>query len=180
MRPLLTTCGCTIATGARLRNLAEVIDYLGVGGQTGIINSTEIRVHRPTARRKDREKFISGKNKQNAVKAIVLTDASGQLLFCSPAQPGSCADITHARQSGLVKHLVGGPAVEILASVRHQGPGAHTGRRVVTPPHRKFKKSPPAWYKEIYERRGKAHSSPRIRIEHGVAHLKRWGTRPPP
>ncbi|MFJ7260350.1 transposase family protein [Streptomyces globosus] len=121
VRPLLAAGGCTIATGVRLRSLAEVIDHLGASGQTGIIDGTEIRVRRPAAGRKDREKFISGKNKQNAVKAMVLTDAGGKLLFCSPAQPASCADITHARQLGLVKHLIGGPAAEILADAGYQG-----------------------------------------------------------
>ncbi|MFE3934736.1 transposase family protein [Streptomyces goshikiensis] len=174
VRPLLAARGCTIAAGIRLRTLAEVIDHLGASGQTGIIDGTEIRVRRPAAGRKDREKFISGKNKQNAVKAMVLTDASGKLLFCSPAQPASCADITHARELGLVKHLTGGPALEILADAGYQGLGAQTGGRVVTPPHRKFKKNPPEWYEEIYERQRKAHSSRRIRLEHGIAHLKNW------
>ncbi|MER6196036.1 transposase family protein [Streptomyces sp. NPDC001586] len=120
VRPLLAARGCTIAAGIRLRTLAEVIDHLGASGQTGIIDGTEIRVRRPAVGRKDREKFISGKNKQNAVKSMVLTDASGRLLFCSPAQPASCADITHARQLGLVKHLTDGPAVEILADAGYQ------------------------------------------------------------
>ncbi|MCX4546445.1 transposase [Streptomyces sp. NBC_01565] len=96
VRPLLATRGCTIATGIRLRSLAEVIDHLGASGHTGIIDGTEIRVRRPAAGRKDREKFISGKNKQNAVKAMVLTDVDGRLLFCSPAQPASCADTSRA------------------------------------------------------------------------------------
>ncbi|MFK0239187.1 transposase family protein [Streptomyces vinaceus] len=169
VRPLLAARGCTITAGVRLRTLARPSS-----GQTGIIDGTEIRVRRPAAGRKDREKFISGKNKQNAVKAMVLTDASGRLLFCSPAQPASCADITHARRLGLVKHLAGGPAVEILADAGYQGLGAQTGGRVVTPPHRKFKKNPPDWYEEIYERQRKAHSSRRIRVEHGIAHLKNW------
>ncbi|WP_430625853.1 transposase family protein [Streptomyces sp. NBC_01264] len=95
-------------------------------------------------------------------------------MFCGPAQPASCADITHARQLGLVKHLADGPAVEILADAGYQGLGAQTGGRVVTPPHRKFKKNPPDWYEEIYERQRKAHSSRRIRVEHGIAHLKNW------
>uniref|UniRef100_UPI0020A6ADF6 transposase family protein n=1 Tax=Streptomyces sp. MNP-20 TaxID=2721165 RepID=UPI0020A6ADF6 len=76
---------------------------------------------------------------------------------------------------GLVKHLTGSPAVvEILADAGYQGLGAQTGGRVVTPPHRKFKKNPPDWYEEIYERQRKAHSSRRIRVEHGIAHLKNW------
>lgn len=123
VRPLLAERGCTVATGVRLRTLAQVIDHLGASGETGIIDGTEIRARRPAAGRRDLEKFISGKNKQNAVKTMVLTDSAGRLLFCSPAQPASCADITHARQIGLVKHLVNGPAVEVLADAGYQGRG---------------------------------------------------------
>ena len=45
---------------------------------------------------------------------------------------------------------------------------------MVTPPHRKFKKSAPDWYEEMHERQRKTHSSRRIRVEHGIAHLKNW------
>ncbi|MEL5957455.1 transposase family protein [Streptomyces sp. CLV115] len=114
--------------------------------------------------RKDRDRFISSKGKQNAVKAMVFTDGDGRLLFCSPTEPGSCADVTHARKFGLVKLLADGPAVEILADVGYQGLGAQTGGRVVTPPHRKFKKNAPEWYEEMYERRRKAHSLRRVRV----------------
>ncbi|MFI1758033.1 hypothetical protein [Streptomyces sp. NPDC020571] len=41
---------------------------------------------------------------------MVVTDAEGRVLWCSPARPASCADITHARQLGLVRLLAGGPA----------------------------------------------------------------------
>ncbi|MFD8883811.1 transposase [Streptomyces erythrochromogenes] len=30
------------------------------------------------------------------------------------------------------------------------------------------------WYEEIYARQRKAHSSRRIRVEHGIAHLRNW------
>ncbi|MEU0143989.1 transposase family protein [Streptomyces albidoflavus] len=69
VRPLLAERGCTVAPDIRLRTLAEVIDHLGASGQTGIIGGTEVRVRRPAVGRKDREKFIAGKNKQNAVKS---------------------------------------------------------------------------------------------------------------
>ncbi|MFJ4799286.1 transposase [Streptomyces murinus] len=54
--------------------------------------------------------------------------------------------------------------------------GTQTGGRVITPPHRKFKKDAPDWYEEMHERQRKAHSSRRIRLEHGIAHLKKWRT----
>ncbi|MFB7026559.1 MULTISPECIES: transposase family protein [unclassified Streptomyces] len=145
VRSLLAERGCTISPGVRLRTLAEVIDHLGASGQTGIVDGTEIQVRRPAAGRKDRGTFTSGKNKQNAVKTMVLTDQNGRVLFSSPARPGSCADITHARQPGLVKLLADGPAVELLADAGYQGLGAQTGGRVITPPHRKFKRNAPDW-----------------------------------
>lgn len=174
VRPLLAERGCTISPDVRLRTLAEVVDHLGATGKTGIIDGTEIRVRRPAVGRKDRDTFISGKNKQNSVKSMVVTDDEGHVLFCSPVQPGSCADITHARHLGLVRLLAVGPVVEILADAGYQGLGAQTGGRVVTPPHRKFKKNAPDWHEEMYERQRKAHSSRRIRVEHGIAHLKNW------
>ncbi|MFC0499305.1 hypothetical protein ACFFKE_32070 [Streptomyces mutabilis] len=54
---------------------------------------------------------------------MVVTDGDGRMLFCSPTEPGSCADITHARQLVLVRLLADGPAVEILADAGYQGPG---------------------------------------------------------
>ncbi|WP_265582734.1 hypothetical protein [Streptomyces ferrugineus] len=51
-------------------------------------------MRRPAAGRKDQDKLVSGKTKQNAVKSMVLTDAEGRVVFCSPVRPGSCANIT--------------------------------------------------------------------------------------
>ncbi|MFC8807744.1 DUF998 domain-containing protein [Streptomyces anthocyanicus] len=174
VRPLLAERGYPVSPDVRLRSLADVVDHLGASGSTGIIDGTEIRVRRPAAGRKDRDKFISGKNKQNAVKTMIVTDGEDRVLWCSPARPASCADITHARQLGLVKLLADGPAVEIFTDAGYQGLGAQTGGRVITPPHRKFKKNAPDWYEEVHERQRKAHSSRRIRVEHGIAHLKNW------
>ncbi|MEV6613147.1 transposase family protein [Streptomyces sp. NPDC051051] len=143
MRPLLTERGCTISSGVRLGTLAEVVDHLGVSGKTGITDGTEIRARRPAAGRKGRDTFVPGKSKQNAVKTMVVTDEDGRVRLCSPTRPRSCAGITHARRLGLVELLADGPAVEILADAGHQGPGAQTGSRMVTPPHRKFKKNAP-------------------------------------
>nr|WP_245770286.1 transposase family protein [Streptomyces radiopugnans] len=89
VRPLLAERGCTIAPGVRLRTLAEVIDHLGASGKSGIIDGTEVPVHRPAVGRTDREAFISGKTRQNAVKTMVApTPAAG---CCSAARPGRAA-----------------------------------------------------------------------------------------
>ncbi len=89
VRPLLAERGCTTSPGVRLRTLTEVIDHLGTDGKTGIIDGTEIRARRPAAGRKDRDKFISGKNKQNAVKTMVVTDGDGRCS--SAARPSPAA-----------------------------------------------------------------------------------------
>ncbi|MET8116671.1 transposase family protein [Streptomyces prasinus] len=84
VRPLLAERGCTVSPGLRLRTLAEVVGHLGSSGRIGIIDGTEIRVRRPAAGRTDRDTFISGKSRQNAVKTMVVTDGDGQVLYCSP------------------------------------------------------------------------------------------------
>ncbi|MFE7599184.1 transposase family protein [Streptomyces sp. NPDC057494] len=144
------------------------------------IDGTEIRGRRPAAGPKDRDAFISGKSEQDAVASVVVTDGDGRVCWCSPTKPGSCADIIHARQSGLVKLLADGCMALILADAGYQGLGAKTGGHVVTPPHLAFKKNPPDQYEEMYERQREAYSSRRIRVEHGLAHLKLAGTDPPP
>ncbi|WP_352231685.1 transposase family protein [Actinokineospora sp. NBRC 105648] len=64
--------------------------------------------------------------------------------------------------------------VQVLADAGYQGLGAQTGGAIVTPPHRKFRRKPPVWYEEHHAAQRKAHSSQRIRVEHGIAHLKNW------
>ncbi|MFF0515476.1 hypothetical protein [Streptomyces sp. NPDC004250] len=81
-----------------------------------------MRVRRPAAGRKDRDKFISGKSKQNAVKTMVVTDGDGRMLFCSPTQRGSGADITQVRQLGLFGSLSWlQPGDEVVAAIEGLG-----------------------------------------------------------
>lgn len=54
--------------------------------QQGCSVAPEIRVRRPVAGHKDRDKFASGKSEQNAVKSMILTDAGG--ACCSAARSG--------------------------------------------------------------------------------------------
>ncbi|MFD1277763.1 hypothetical protein ACFQ51_54935 [Streptomyces kaempferi] len=72
---------------------------MGASDGTGITDGTETRVRRPAAGRKDQDTIGSGKTRQNAVKPMVLTNAEGRLLYCSPVRPGNCADLTQARCS---------------------------------------------------------------------------------
>ncbi|MHB9863432.1 helix-turn-helix domain-containing protein [Streptomyces sp. YIM S03343] len=131
VRPPLAECGCTIAPGLRLCTLAEVVDRLGATGQTGIMTAMRSACAGRRPRTQGPGEVRLWEEQAKGREAMVVTDTDGRLLFCSPAEPASVADITHARQPGLVKLLVDGPAVEILAHAGYQGMGAQTGGRVV-------------------------------------------------
>lgn len=107
----------------RLRTLAEVIDYVASSGATGNTDGAETGGRRPATEREDRDTFVSGENRQNAVTSMMVADGEGRVLWCSPTMPGSCADITHARQLRLVKRLAAGPAVEVPTDAGYQGLG---------------------------------------------------------
>jgi hypothetical protein len=66
-----------------------VITHLGASGQLGLLDATEVRVRRPAAGRAGRRRFVSGKARANTVKALVITDAAGRLLYCGQTRPGS-------------------------------------------------------------------------------------------
>lgn len=98
IRPLLADRGCRIEGGVRLRMLADAIAHLGATGRTALMDATEIRVRRPSANRGGRSRFIYGKSRINAMKALAFTDDRGQLLFCSETRAGSIADIPSRRR----------------------------------------------------------------------------------
>ncbi|MEE4543693.1 transposase family protein [Streptomyces sp. V4-01] len=159
IRPLLSDRGCRAAPGPRLRTLADVGAYLGATGPTGIIDATEIQVRRPAAHQPGRARFISGKSRMNAMKALVVTDARGRILFCG--EVGSVADTID---------------LEILADADYQGLAAQTYGQVVTPPRKRRGKHLEhlQWLMAHHEQARFAHSSRRIPVEHGIAHLKNW------
>lgn len=176
VRPLLAERGCQVEPGVRLRTLADVVAYLGVSGRTALMDATEIRVRRPAAGSSGRNRFISGKSRHNALKALVFTDERGRLLFCGETRPGSCADITQVRQAGIVDLLAGTVHLQILADAGYQGLAAQTCGQVVTPPRKRRGKhlEHVQWLMAHHEQARFAHASRRIRVEHGIAHLKNW------
>jgi hypothetical protein len=77
IRPLLAGRGFATPTGARLSTLADVFAYAKAEGLTVRIDGTEIQVRRPRAGRVGRQAFVSGKRKQNTIKATLLVDGAG-------------------------------------------------------------------------------------------------------
>jgi DDE superfamily endonuclease len=102
--------------------------------------------------------------------------AKGWLLFCGQARPGSGHDLTQVRQAGLVELLALVPGVTLLADASYQGLSAPTAGAVVTPrPARR--KNQLMVFRAVavaHEAERKAHSAQRIRVEHGISHLKNW------
>jgi hypothetical protein len=133
VRPLLAERGCTVEGGVRLRTLADVVAHLGASGQLGLLGTTEVRARRPAAHKAGRHRFISGKARANTVKALVLTDAEGRLLYRGQTRPGSIHDQTQVRQAGLAELLALIPGVTLLADAGYQGLSAQTAGAVITP-----------------------------------------------
>lgn len=52
------------------------------------LDATEIQVRRPPASRGGRRTFVSGKKKQNTMKATVIADWRGRTLWTDALRPG--------------------------------------------------------------------------------------------
>jgi hypothetical protein len=171
VRPLLAERGCTVEGGLRLHTLADVITHLGASRQVDLLDATEVRVRRPAAHR-----FVSGKARSNIVKALVITDPEGRLLFCGQTGPGSIHDLTQVRQAGLVELLALIPGVTLLADPGYQGLSTQTGGAVLTPRPARRKNQIPVFpaVAATHEAERRAHAAQRIRVEHGISHRKNW------
>ena len=93
VRRLLAERGCTVEDGIRLRSLADVVAHLGASGQLGLLDATEVQVRRLATYKPGRHRFVPGKVRANTVKALMITDAAGRLLFCWQTCPGATHDL---------------------------------------------------------------------------------------
>jgi hypothetical protein len=71
IRPLLAHRGFATPAGQRLHTLADVLAYAAAEGLTVRLDGTEIQVRRPKPNRPSRRAFVSGKRKQNTIKATI-------------------------------------------------------------------------------------------------------------
>jgi hypothetical protein len=165
--------GCTVGGGIRLRTLADDIAHLGASGQHGLLDATGMRVRRPAV---GRHRFVSGQARTNTVKVLVITDPDGRLLCCGETRPGAIHDLTQVRQAGLVELLARTPGVTLLADAGYQGLSAQTAGAVLTPRPARRKNQLPVFptVAAAHEAQRRAHSARRIRVEHGISHLKNW------
>jgi hypothetical protein len=103
IRGLLAERGCAVPDhpGLRLLTLADVFVYAQAEGIELRLDATEIQVRRPAAGRGGRRAFVSGKKKENTMKATVIADHQGRTLWTDALRPGRMHDATATRNDGI-------------------------------------------------------------------------------
>ncbi|MEU5295557.1 transposase family protein [Streptomyces umbrinus] len=175
IRPLLAERGCAVPDrpGLRLRTLTDVFAYAQAEGIELRLDATEIQVRRPPAGRGGRRAFVSGKKKQNTMKATVIADWRGRTLWTDALRPGRMHDATAARNEGIADCFQHFPDVEVLLDDGHLGLSRDHRGQAITPPRKPRPGAPPSRV-EQWERDRHWHSSDRITVEHALADHKRW------
>jgi hypothetical protein len=110
------------------------------------------------------------------MKALIISDARGRVLFGGASCPGSTADITQARQAGMVDWLDHTTSVEILTDAGYQGLNGQTFGQIITPTpkHQNKQLERMPGITELRDTQRKPHSRRRVRVDHTIAYLKNW------
>lgn len=148
-----------------VRTLTDVFAYARAEGVELRLDATEIQVRRPAA---GRRAFVSGKKKQNTMKATVIADHQGRILWTDPLRPGRMHDATAARPAGISRCLHTFHQVQVLLDDGYLGLSRdHRGKAPTQP--RKLRPGATLPFLEHNERRRHEHSSQRITVEHAPA-----------
>ena len=161
--------------GLRLRTLADVFAYAAAQGVKLRIDGTEVQVRRPRAGRPGRRAFVSGKKKQNTIKATAVSGGDGRLLWLGAFRPGRMHDVTALRTDGIEDLLRRHPDVQAEVDAGYQGLARDFPGQVSAPPKKPGKNAPPE-ETASWEQRRHRQSSQRICIEHAIAEPKQWRT----
>ncbi|MGX7673771.1 transposase family protein [Plantactinospora sp. DSM 117369] len=132
-----------------------------------------MRVRRPRVGRSGRKAFVSGKDRQNTIKATVVSDEYGVTLWCGGYRPGRMHDSTAARIEGIDALLDAYPRVRVLVDSGYQGLArTHAGQG--TAPPLKLRPGAPSARQVQWEAERKQRSSQCFPVEHAIAELKWW------
>ncbi|MFD6952627.1 MULTISPECIES: transposase [unclassified Nocardiopsis] len=175
IRALLTERGCAVPDRpeVRLRTLEDVFAYAQAEGVELRLDATEVQVRRPRASRGGRRAFVSGKKKQNTMKATIVADHRGRTLWTDSLRPGRMHDATAVRTEGIDSCFRYFPQVEALLDDGYLGLRRDHPGKAITPPRKPNKSALPDVH-ERWKRHRHAHSSDRITVEHALADHKRW------
>jgi hypothetical protein len=138
VRPLLAARGFAVPgqPGLRLRTLADVVAYADACGIALRIDTTETRVRRPQAHRPGRRAFVSGKRKQNTIKATTCSDGHGRTLWSGAMGPGRMHDQTAAKTEGIADLLGQRPTVRVWVDEGYRGLATAFPDQVHAPPRK--------------------------------------------
>jgi hypothetical protein len=175
VRPLLAARGFAVpaSPGVRLRTLADVFAYAASEGVRLRIDGTEVQARRPMAGRPGRRAFVSGKKKQNTIKATVISDGGGRLLWAGAFRPGRMHDVTALRTEGIEDLLRARPDVTAEVDSGYQGLARDFPGQVSAPPKKPGKDALPE-ATACWEQQRHQQSSARIAVEHAIAEPKQW------
>src|SRR5260221_724256 len=107
--------------GLRLQPRADVFAYAAAEGVTLRVDGTEVQVRRPAANRPGRRAFVSGKKKQNTIKATAVSDGEGRLLWLGAYRPGRMHDTTALPTEGIEDLLGRHPEFQAEVEPGYQG-----------------------------------------------------------
>jgi hypothetical protein len=116
---------------------------------------------------------VSGKKKQNTIKATVISDGSGWLLWAGAFRPGRMHDVTALRTEGAEDLLRQHPKVTAEVDCGYQGLARGFPAQVSALPKKPGKDASPGQVTR-WDRQRHAQSSARICIEHAIAEPKQW------
>nr|QIY67809.1 IS5/IS1182 family transposase [Streptomyces sp. RPA4-2] len=172
---LLAERGCAVPDrpGLRLRTLTDVFAYAQAEGVELRLDATEIQVRFDHRLRGSRRAFVSGKKKQNTMKATVIADWRGRTLWTDALRPGRMHDATAARNEGIAVCFRHFPDVEVLLDDGYLGLSRDHRGQAITPPRKPRPGALPGRV-EQWEHDRHGHSSDRITVEHALADHKRW------
>ena len=173
IRPLLAQRGFAVPgkPGLRLRTLADVFAYAAAEGVKLRIDGTEVQVRLPKANRPGRRAFVSGKKKQNTIKATAVSGGDGGLLWLGAFRPGRMHDVTALRTDGIEDLLRRYPDVQAEVDAGYQGLARDFPGQVSAPPKKPGKNASPE-ETASWEQRRHRQSSQRICVEHAIAEPK--------
>jgi DDE superfamily endonuclease/Helix-turn-helix of DDE superfamily endonuclease len=175
IRPLLASRGFAVPAepGIRLKTLADLFAYAAARGVTIRLDGTEVQVRRPRAGKPGRRAFVSGKKKQNTMKATVATDGKGRTAWAGAFRPGRMHDQTALRTEGIADLYERYPQVKSKVDAGYRGLAKQFPDQVEAPPLKPKKGASPE-ETAAYEEQRHRQSSERICVEHANAEHKQW------
>jgi hypothetical protein len=175
IRPLLAARGFAVPAepGIRIRTMADLFAYAAARGVTIRLDGTEVQVRRPPAGKPGRRAFVSGKKKQNTMKATVATDEKGRTAWAGAFRPGRMHDQTALRTEGIADLYEQFPQVKSKVDAGYRGLAKQFPGQVEAPPLKPKKDASPE-ETAAYEEQRHQQSSERICVEHANAEHKQW------